>query len=277
MRRGRKTHTSRRASTRDPPRRGKLTPPSFPFTVTTFTAKLDAFERQKAFARNMSCAPPPRRCISFAIAPLPSCTSVLVRGLVCNWLLWGSFLVLPLLAGKSRWDPCPHRRPRPALVVRAAPSVTLSNAVCSTWIGLGSPIVLTQAWTAACSTKSAVFNCEWFNVSVSPPLHPLPSRLCVHALPPPAAPTTSVFIRIGVSMHIALVRITRGTPCCVIVRFLPDRAVRSFADEVFQEMTANKEPEKLTAAEVTAMVSFVLDSSTFLFPSWSTHSPSFLA
>jgi hypothetical protein len=53
--------------------------------------------------------------------------------------------------------------------------------------------------------------------------------------------------------------------------------VRSFADEVFQEMTANKEPEKLTAAEVTAMVSFVLDSSTFLFPSWSTHSPSFLA
>ena len=84
--RGRK-NMSRWASTRDLSRRGTLTPPSVPFAITTFAAKLDVFERQEAFARNTSCARPPHRCISFAIALLYK----FVQDPVDNCLLWGSF------------------------------------------------------------------------------------------------------------------------------------------------------------------------------------------
>ena len=60
-------------------------------------------------------------------------------------------------------------------------------------------------------------------------------------------------------------------------RFLPDRVVRSFTNEVFEEMVATKELVKWTQDEVTAKVSSAFDSSLFLFPSWLMHSPSFLA
>jgi hypothetical protein len=60
-------------------------------------------------------------------------------------------------------------------------------------------------------------------------------------------------------------------------RFSPDRVVRPFTDEVSRDMVVQKERAQWTQDEITVMVGSVLVSGLFLFLSWSTHSPSFLA